>query len=223
MTVNDLSNRVRARPSPVRWLLVSFAFFTLGVAAAATLFAYTSRIPIPLKENPTRSSDAQIVVRARQNQPAAEVAEPEISFRETLRRRSGGVLPESQAEPVPPPPEELAYYVIAGTFENEALAGERRELVAAGLEGQQVSVQVRSDPAAAADQRTHQVLIGSFATSEEADSVRGRLALLGLDTRIERLPVAAAQTVSAPEPASQSEPESVPQPEPADSEEAAIN
>ena len=136
MSVNDLSNRVRQRPSRVRWVLVIFTSFTLGVAAAATLFAYTSRIPIPLKESPTRSAGEEIVVRARQNQPAAAPKEPEISFRETLRRRRGGVLPESQAEPVPAPPAELAYYVIAGTFENESLAAERRELVAAGLEGQ---------------------------------------------------------------------------------------
>ena len=191
MTVNDLSNRVRQRPSRVRWVLVIFTSFTLGVAAAATLFAYTSRIPIPLKESPTRSSDDEIIVRARQNQPAAEPPEPEISFRETLRRRREGVLPQSQAEPVPAPPEELSYYVIAGTFENESLAGERRELVAAGLESQDAQVQVRPEAGATADQRIHKVLIGPFATSEEADGVRGRLALLGLDTRIERLPAAA--------------------------------
>ena len=203
MSVNDLSNRVRPRPPRVRWLLVSFAFFTLGVAAAATLFAYTSRIPIPLKESPVRGADQEIVLRSPQHQPAAEPAEPEISFRETLRRRSEGALPEARAEPVPPPAEELEYYVIAGTFENESLAGERRELVAAGLEDQQQQVQVRAEAGATADQRIHKVLIGPFAGSDEADGVRGRLALIGLETRVEMLPPA---PVVPQEPAVQPEP-----------------
>ena len=47
------------------------------------------------------------------------------------------------------------------------------------------------------------MIIGPFATGEEADAARGRLALLGLDTRIERLPAAAAAAAAAPVPAQQ--------------------
>ena len=188
MSVNDLSDRIRRRPPRVRWLLLSFVSFTLGVAAAATLFAYTSRIPIPLKENPTRSAGPQLDLRASQNQPKTEAIEPEIKFRETLRRRSEGLLPESQTEAPPPVQQNTAYYLIAGAFENESLAGERRELIAAGLEDQQVQVRIKA--AADSDRRIHRVLVGPFASSEDVDRMRGRLALIGLESRIEKLPSA---------------------------------
>ncbi len=189
MTVNDLSTRVRQRPHRGRPLLSALFWFTMGMVAAAGMFWYASQVPIPLKESPTRA-DADIIERTQLSQQEEE-ARPELSFRETLRRRSEGVLPESQTEPIPPPPDAQAYYVVAGTYEQadqaQALGGEIKE----GLAELEAEIEIRPVRGAIADQQVHKVLIGPFGSSNAADGIRGQLALLGINTRIERLPLAA--------------------------------
>ncbi len=190
MTVNDLSTRVKLRPHRGRQWLSALFWFTMGMLAAAAVFWYSSRIPIPLKESPTRADD-DIIERTQLSQQEEE-ERPELRFRETLHRRSEGVLPESQTEPIPPPPEVQAYYIVPGTYQQADQAQELVSEIKRGLAELEAEIEIRPVSGAIADQQVHKVLIGPFANKNDADGmIRAELALLGIDTRIERLPLAA--------------------------------
>lgn len=155
------------------------------MATAATLFAYTSRIPIPLKESPTRTKNDLLADQVGGvTQPT-----PDIDFQETLRQRDIATLPQAQTDPIPPPPEVLGYYILAGIYEQADLAEQRKQTLSSELAEQSVEIEVRQIAGATPQTNLHWVLVGPFDTSSDADSIRGLLALLGVDSRIERLPL----------------------------------
>jgi cell division septation protein DedD len=174
----------------------------LGVIVAATLFAYTSRIPIPLKVTPTRTVDDLL-----SRQEATE-QNNDLQFQEHLRDREIGIAPQVAKEPVKvvapnlpqstsapkvledtaqpeagtdatSAPTELAYYVQAGAFaDTEAAAKLQQQLAQAGM-----PATVR----AASGGNLHRVVVGPYAESGEAESIRAQLALQGRATQMLRL------------------------------------
>lgn len=189
----DLVPRIRRKPSRVKYFLVAGGFFTLGMVAAMTLFAYSSRIPVPLKEPPTRNGSGGVQIEP----PITDSVT--IKYPEALKRReiSSGKLPQRESVVAPPtsaPPlaQKLAYYVRAGTFRRVEGADSRAAELTAGLATFGARVEVRQDSGGTAGQLLYWVLIGPFEASGYADEIRAHLALLGMDTRMERLPVGGA-------------------------------
>lgn len=191
MSVRDHSKR--RRPPRVRWLLTFLTAFTLGVVCAATLFAYSARIPIPLKISPTRTADD--ILRSTQT----ESFENKIEFQQRLESRvlvapeapanaatvaapklpepAGGVEPAK----VEATPAALAYFVQAGSFAEKDAAA----TLAAELDGQGLPAGVREGTSASG--RLFRVVVGPYEEAKDAESVRAQLALLGRSSTMLRL------------------------------------
>lgn len=189
MNVRD--HKSHHRPRRVSWLLVVLLSFTAGVLAAATLFAYTSRIPIPLKLAPTRSVDDLL---SRQEKDAEG---SDLRFQDRLEDRVVGTgripveshpgsprnlpqKPSAVAVPVPAVAVELAYFVQAGAFADAAAATK----LSGELGSMGVPVGVR---AAKAGDGMHLVILGPFPAAAAAETIRAQLALQGRTTQLLRL------------------------------------
>ena len=200
MVRDHVSRRKRHR---VRWWFTIWFSFTLGVACAATFFAYTARIPIPLKITPTRGADNIL-----SSQP--QRIEERIEFQDRLETRvldnPAEIKPQVPAPaapaPVPaaatdepsaseqPASEEdeeeetkLAYFVQAGSFADANSAQELAQAI--GALGLQVAVRSFDS----GDSSLHRVLVGPFASPNAAEGARAELALTGRSTTLLRLPV----------------------------------
>lgn len=189
----------------MRWFLTILVSFTAGTVAAATLFAYSSRIPIPLKVTPTRGADDLL-----SNQPKR--IEEQIEFPERLQTRQidpvetpepartdrEPVLPEpiqppdaaeaaGAAKPQPVPvattPAQLSYFVQAGAFDDAAAA----DSLVAELGGMDISASVR-EATDSSGATLHRVVVGPFDKAAAAESVRARLALIGRTSTMMQLP-----------------------------------
>ena len=185
----------RRRPPRIRWLLTVMVSFTAGVVAAATLFAYSARIPLPLKITPTRTAD-DILRNAR-----TESFENKIEFQERLESRvlvtaappstkatvSDPKLPEPSAQPkvepakVEPTVASLSYFVQAGSFAEPDAAAE----LALELSGQGMPTEVRESASTAG--KLFRVVIGPYEQPKDAESIRAQLALVGRSSTMLRL------------------------------------
>ena len=183
----------------MRWLLTVCVSFTLGVACAATLFAYSSRIPIPLKASPTREASDLLSnagktikdsIQFQQRLESREINIADAPERDVAAREP--VLPEPEAQdgqgesqPVPvvaTTPKELSYFIQAGSFaDTDSAADLVAELGGLGMEA---SVREVSD---AAGGTLHRVLVGPFDKAGEAESARASLAILGRESTLLRL------------------------------------
>lgn len=181
--------------------------FTAGVVAATSLFAYSSRIPIPIKITPTRGADDLL------SRPQDTDTNDDLQFQQRLQDRviatdatkappaptqiAPPQLPQSQpqltpvaatAEPAPatttPPVASLAHYVQAGAYADEQAAANLRETLA----GQGFPTIIRSDR-----DNLHRVVIGPYEQAGAAEEVRAQLALQGRSTQILRLPQVTSQ------------------------------
>lgn len=197
MVRDHVSRRKRHR---VRWWFTIWFSFTLGVACAATFFAYTARIPIPLKITPTRGADNIL-----SSQP--QRIEERIEFQDRLETRvldnPAEIKPQVPATAAPAPvpaaaedaqpadeqqPAEeeeakLAYFVQAGSFADANSAQELAQAI--GALGLQVAVRSFDS----GDSSLHRVLVGPFASPNAAEGARAELALTGRSTTLLRLPV----------------------------------
>lgn len=184
----------------MRWWFTVWFSFTAGVVAAATFFAYTARIPIPLKITPTRGADNIL-----SSQP--QRIEDRIEFQDRLETRvldspveiqpqEGAVrapaLPAAVEEEVPAEqpaaaeeekePVKLAYFVQAGSFTEPGSAAQ----LAQELGGLGLNAAVRSFESGSGS--LHRVLVGPFDSSNDAEGARAELALTGRATTLLRLP-----------------------------------
>ena len=146
--------------------------------AATTLFAISARIPIPLKETPTRSSDLLL------NSEQAGPEKAPLQFPETLQERELSI-PQVQEAVLAPA---LAYFIRAGSFEDITGARRRASDLTAELTDYGAIVTARLAPSATPERPLYWVLVGPFLAGKDADEVRAFLALQGIDTRLERLP-----------------------------------
>lgn len=204
MSVRD--HTAKPRPPRVRWFLTVIVSFSAGTISAATLFAYSSRIPIPLKDTPTRGADDLL-----RKEPTR--IEEQIEFPERLRTRQIGVveteeparttrepvLPEptgpaagaegevAAARPAPEPvattPEDLSFYILAGAYADSAAA----DGLAAELGGLDMQAEVRETAGGDGD-KLYRVVIGPFDKAAAAESVRAQLALTGRSSTMMQLP-----------------------------------
>ena len=188
MSVRDHSTR--RRPPRVRWFLTIFVSFTAGVVAAASLFAYSSRIPIPIKISPTRGADNIL-----SSEP--EKIEEKIEFQERLETRVIENNTDIQENPAPvvvtqeeipeakPDPDELMFFVQAGAFsEQEAAQGLYEELNGIGMP---TSIREASD--STADSKLFRVVVGPFDNAAATERIRAELALTGRSSTVLRLAV----------------------------------
>ncbi|MBF2735815.1 MAG: SPOR domain-containing protein, partial [Betaproteobacteria bacterium AqS2] len=180
MVRDHVSRRRRGR---VRWWFTVWFSFTAGVVTAATFFAYTARIPIPLKITPTRGADNIL-----SSQP--QRIEDRIEFQDRLETRvldspveiqtQEGVVrapalpaaeeqaPAEQSTEEPAAEEEkepvkLAYFVQAGSFTEPGSAAQlAQELGALGL-----NAAVRSFESGSGS--LHRVLVGPYDSSNDAE------------------------------------------------------
>lgn len=198
MVRDHVSRRKRHR---VRWWFTIWFSFTLGVVCSATFFAYTARIPIPLKITPTRGADNIL-----SSQP--QRIEERIEFQDRLETRvldnPAEIKPQvpasaapapvpATAENAPPAAEQqpaaeeeeakLAYFVQAGSFADANSAQELAQAI--GELGLQVAVRSFDS----GDSSLHRVLVGPFASPNAAEGARAELALTGRSTTLLRLPV----------------------------------
>ena len=193
--MNIRDHTAKRRPPRIRWLLTIAVSFTAGFVGAATLFAYSSRIPIPLKITPTRGADDIL-----RSEPKS--LEQEIEFQDRLKSRVIGTtappepsrqprqpnLPEptttttSKPEPVPVTPSELAYFVQAGAFSETGTA----EQLAAELNEIGLVTSIREESSASGS-KLFRVLVGPFTKAGEAEQARAELALSGRTTSLLRL------------------------------------
>ena len=202
MSVRD--HTARPRPPRVRWFLTIFVSFTAGTIAAASLFAFSSRIPIPLKITPTRGADDLL-----RNEPKR--IEERIEFPERLQSKELGggeapepvrtnrepVLPEptgpaataaaraAEAKPaaVPTTPDKLSYFIQAGAFAEAAAASGLVD----ELGGMDIQASVREASGNSGD-KLFRVLVGPYEKAAAAESVRAQLALVGRASTMMRLP-----------------------------------
>lgn len=176
--------------------------FTAGVMTAATLFAYSSRIPIPIKVAPTRGADDLL------SRPQDSEGGVDLQFQQRLQERVLSTETTTEKTPVSVPapklpttkatPElkpvvaevkpataaeiepQLAHYVQAGAYTDVAAATKLRDTLA----GQGLPALVRSDD------NLYRVVIGPYPEVGGAEEVRAQLALQGRSTQVLRLPAA---------------------------------
>ena len=196
--------QARPRTIRIRWFLTILVSFTAGTLAAATLFAFSSRIPIPLKISPTRGADDLL-----RNEPKRIVESIEFPERLQSKEIGGGdapeptrtsrepVLPEptgpaateaaraAKAKPaaIPATPDKLSYYIQAGAFADAVAANGLVD----ELNGIEIQASVRLASGNSGD-KLFRVLIGPYEKAAAAESVRAQLGLLGRTSTMMRLP-----------------------------------
>ncbi len=187
---------MRKRPPRIRWLLTICVSFTAGAVCAATLFAYTSQIPIPLKISPTRGADD--LLRKIEREPAnslefqdrlstrelntIDAPEPGKAADPNLPAATAATLSVVAPQQISTVPQALVYYVQAGAFTDIAQANE----LVTTLSGLGMNAQLR-EASGTQDRELFRVIIGPFEQVGDAESVRAELALSGRSSTLLRL------------------------------------
>ena len=186
---------MRRRPPRVRWLLTICISFTAGMVSAATLFAYTSQIPLPLKISPTRGADD--LLRKIEREP-----NDILEFQDRLITREINTIdapePATPADPNLPQaaatlsvvapaqiataPQALLYYVQAGAFADRSAAGG----LVTELGGLGLTAELR-EASGSAERELFRVLIGPYEQAGDAEAIRAQLALSGRTSTLLRL------------------------------------